>query len=74
MKNTTTSSSVETEKEDMPAEYDFDYSKAKPNRFAERLKGTRTIILDPDVAVVFTTAEAVNDVLRALLATMPNRS
>jgi hypothetical protein len=32
-------------------EYDFDYSKAKPNPYAARLKGRAVaVVLDPDVA------------------------
>jgi hypothetical protein len=54
------------------AEYRFDYTKAKPNRFAERTgQGSVAILLDPDVASVFKNAESVNTVLRALMATMP---
>jgi len=53
-------------------EYRFDYSKAKPNRFAERAQtGSVAVLLDPDVAEVFKSPEAVNAVLRALMATMP---
>lgn len=52
-------------------EYDIDYSKARPNRFAARLAQTRTVELEADVAAVFTTQAAVNDVLRALIQTMP---
>jgi hypothetical protein len=60
---------------DMLAEYRFDYRKAKPNRFAARLKpGTRAVILDPDIAAVFPTPESVNAVLRALIETMPPRN
>lgn len=59
---------------DMKELYEFDYSKAKPNRFAERFEaGTRMVVLDPDVAAVFQTPEDVNNVLRALIATMPKR-
>lgn len=55
-------------------EYRFDYSKARSNRFAARYKkGSRVIVLDPDIAQVFTTPETVNAVLRALLETMPSR-
>lgn len=40
----------------MRDEYRFDYTKAKPNRFAGRIKsGTVAVILDPDVAAVFST-------------------
>ena len=56
------------------AEYRFDYTKAKPNRFARLTQpGSVGILLDPDVARVFKNAESVNAVLRALVATMPNR-
>jgi hypothetical protein len=52
--------------------YQFDYTKARPNRFAAGMKdGGLQIALDPDVAKVFTTAESVNAVLRALIETMP---
>ncbi len=54
------------------SEYCFDYSKAQPNRFAERTRpGSVAVLLDPDVAQVFRTPESVNDVLRALVVTMP---
>ena len=53
-------------------EYRFDYSKAKPNRFAELAPpGSVAVLLDPDVAQVFKSPESVNAVLRALMATMP---
>ncbi len=64
----------EIQEPDMLDEYDFDYSKAKPNRFAERFKDVTLVALDPDVATVFETSEAVNDVLRALIKTMPTSS
>ena len=57
--------------DDMLPEYDIDYSKARPNRFAARLAQTRTVELEADVAAVFTTQEAVNAVLRALFKAMP---
>ena len=61
--------------EDLLPEYRFDYAKARPNRFAARLKrGSRAVVLDPDVAAVFSTPESVNAVLRALIETMPQRS
>jgi hypothetical protein len=61
--------------DDLKPEYEFDYSKAQPNRFAARFKsGSRVVVLDPDVAQVFTTPESVNKVLRALLKTMPAKT
>jgi hypothetical protein len=60
--------------DDLLPEYRFDYSKARPNRFAARLKpGSRILVLDPDVAAVFSTEKSVNAVLRALIETMPSK-
>jgi hypothetical protein len=61
--------------DELRAEYRFDYSKAKPNRFASRVDPTRLVVaLDPDVAEVFTTPDAVNNILRALIQTMPGKN
>ena len=58
--------------EDLLPEYHFHYREAKPNRFASACPpGGRLVVLDPDIARVFTTAESVNAVLRALVTTMP---
>ena len=54
--------------DDLLPEYRFDYSKSKPNRFAERYHRTqRTVVLDADVAEGFPDAESVNEALRSLL-------
>ena len=59
---------------DMAKEYRFDYSKAKTNRFASRMKDSPLVaVIDPDVAKVFKTAEQVNNALRALIAAMPEK-
>ncbi len=43
---------------EMAKEYRFDYSKAKPNRFAARMKDAPLVaVIDPDVAKIFTTKE-----------------
>jgi hypothetical protein len=53
-------------------EYDFDYSKAKPNRFATGdLAADLQVVIDADLAKVFSTPEAVNHALRSLIAAMP---
>ena len=58
--------------DDMRAEYKFDYSTAKRNRFSSRVDKSRLVVaLDPDVSEVFTSPEAVNKVLRALIDAMP---
>jgi len=58
--------------DELKDQYQFDYRKAKPNRFAARYSSaSRVVVLDADVAQVFTTGESVNTVLRALMETMP---
>ncbi len=55
-------------KEEMSSEYNLDYSKAKPNRFAEKYQQTqRAVVLDSDVADNFPSAESVNEALRFLI-------
>jgi hypothetical protein len=60
--------------EDMPAEYDLDWSKSKPNPYASRLKDTVAVVLAPDVARAFPTSESVNTALRSVLAAIPRRA
>ena len=56
----------------MRKEYRFDYSRAKPNRFAEKMsKGVIAVVLEPDVAAVFKSSEAVNALLRSVIAALP---
>ncbi len=51
--------------DDLKPHYDFDYSQAKPNRFAERYGRMVTRVgLEPDVAEQFPTEESVNKALR----------
>ncbi|HET6371868.1 MAG TPA: hypothetical protein VFG76_01075 [Candidatus Polarisedimenticolia bacterium] len=54
---------------EMKAEYRFDYSKSKPNRFASRLRSdVVAVVLDRDVAKVFRDPKRVNAFLRAAIA------
>lgn len=57
-------------------EYQFDYKKAKPNRFAERSGKPKltVVVLDEDVAEVFSTPESVNKALRELIEAMHQAS
>ena len=74
MKKTRKVNKVPAPDDDMLAEYRFDYREAKPNRFAAQFRrGSRAVVLDPDVAAVFPTGESVNAVLRALIETMPQK-
>ena len=53
-------------KPEMRDEYDF--SKGVRGKYAGRFaEGTNVIVLDPDVAEVFTDAKTVNDALRELV-------
>lgn len=53
------------ENDDLLPEYDLDFSKSKPNRFAEKNNRIVTRVgLEPDVAEQFLTEESVNDALR----------
>ena len=62
-----------SDNEELKPEYQFDYSKAKPNRFATSAERT-VAVLDEDLSKVFTTPESVNRALRALLEAIPTDS
>ncbi len=56
------------ENDELLPEYDLDFSKSKPNRFAEKYRQMkRTVVLDSDVADKFPSSEAVNEALRFLV-------
>jgi len=72
MKKTPVSKSRRKATDDLRPEYRFDYKTARVNRFAGRVDKTRlVVVLDPDIAQVFTTQESVNKVLRALIENLP---
>ncbi len=74
MKNTQNSESNQNFEEDLLPEYNFDYRKARPNRFAAQLNETTiTVTLESDVAKVFQTSEDVNKALRAILSAIPQK-
>ncbi len=59
---------------DLRSEYRFDYSKARPNRFAGRPRVQPVVVvLAPDVAKVFKDGESVNAVLRSIVKALPRR-
>jgi len=55
---------------ELAPEYEFDYRRARPNRFTVTGQ-QRIVILEPDVAEYFHDSESVNRVLRALIKVMP---
>jgi hypothetical protein len=57
---------------EMRSEYNFDFSKSRPNRFASQMPASSiAVVLDPDVAAVFKSSESVNTLLRSVIAAMP---
>jgi hypothetical protein len=74
MKKTPSTRSRTKRNDDMLPEYDFDYSKAKPNRFAGRIAKVQTVVLlDPELSKVFPDSESVNTALRAIIAALPRK-
>jgi hypothetical protein len=75
MKRARTPESPGDDSDEMLSEYTFDYRKARPNRFAQKIEdGSLIVVLEPDIARVFSTPESVKKVLRALIETMPQTS
>ena len=68
MKKTSTPKKVRR-KEVLLREYRFDYSKAKPNRFATKMPvETIAVVLEPDIAAVFKSARRVNAASRSVIS------
>lgn len=60
-----------TEDGELLPDYNIDYSKTVRNPYAGKTRGAVVVRLDPDVAEVFQTPEAVDKALRALLEAIP---
>jgi hypothetical protein len=61
--------------DDLKPHYDFDYSKARPNRFAGRYnRMVHRVGLAPDVAGEFPTEDSVNEALRDYLRITRNKN
>lgn len=75
MKKTPNSKHRGERDDDMRPEYDFDYAKARPNRFAGRIAKDQTVVLlDPELSKVFSDSESVNIALRAIIAAVPKKT
>ena len=57
--------------DDLRPHYDFDYSKARPNRFAGLPKEQTIVMLGKDLSKVFRAAADVKHALRSLIAAIP---
>jgi hypothetical protein len=57
------------QRDDLRAEYNFNYSTATRGKYYRRLirEGANVAVLEPDVAHAFRTSAAVNEALRSLL-------
>lgn len=54
-------------------EYRFDFAKSRPNRFASRFDHDAVaVLLEPDVARIFKTSQAVNRLLRSVISAVPH--
>lgn len=74
MKNTQDSKTNQNLRDDLLPEYNFNYTKAHPNRFASQVNETKiTVTLESDVAKVFKNSEDVNKALRAILSAIPEK-
>jgi hypothetical protein len=72
MKKISSRKKHQTARDTMRKEDRFDYSRAKPNRFREEMsEGVVAVVLEPDVAAIFKSSEAVNALLRSVIAAMP---
>jgi hypothetical protein len=59
---------------DIAGEYEFDYSRAKPNRFASQMtRPVVAVVLESDVAAVFNSSAKVNAHLRSALSARKHR-
>ena len=57
------------------SEYRLDYSRARPNRFAERMPANAVaVVLDPDVTAVFGSSDSVNALLRSVVRATPDHA
>jgi hypothetical protein len=64
-----TDQKVRREANSMRDDYNFDYSRAKPNRFAAHMKQpVVAVVLEADVASVFDSSAKVNAQLRSIIA------
>jgi hypothetical protein len=60
--------------DELRPEYRLDYSKARPNPYAARLKGKAVaVVLDAEVAAAFPTSASVNSALRAVIVQRRSR-
>ena len=72
MKATKKKAGKPTSQDKLAADYDFEYSKAKPNRFAGLPKDQMVVLLDKEISNVFRTPEEVTNALHSLIRAFPS--
>jgi hypothetical protein len=61
-------------RDELRAEYQFDFRKSHPNRFVSRMgKDAVAVVLEPDVAQEFDSSKSVNRLLRSVIEAVPTR-
>ena len=74
MKHTKKSASQPTNgNDDLESNYDFDYTKAKPNKYALLPKEQMIVLLEKDITRYFRTPDEVTNALRSLIQAIPPR-
>ena len=73
MKSIRKTTSKAKRSDELDTHYDFDYSKAKPNRFAKIQKDQMVVFLDKEFTSIFRTPEEVMNALRSLIKAFPSR-
>jgi len=52
---------------------EYDFSDARPNKYAKKYaEGTNIVLIEPDLVKFFPDSESVNTALRALVSIFPN--
>ena len=74
MKTTKKSVSKTKKSDELASNYEFDYAKAKPNRFARARKDQMVVLLDKEFTRVFRSPEEVTNALRSLIHAFPKTS
>jgi hypothetical protein len=60
--------------DELAKSYDFDYAKAKPNRFARAQKDQMVVLLDKEFTSFFRSPDEVTNALRSLIHAFPASS
>ncbi len=56
--------------EDLRPEYNLDYSKAKPNRFAGRIVDRVVVVLDPDISEELSPLSTISNFIRSSVSAL----